>query len=148
MAKVQITTYYDSSYCEICLWLAVVKINPSVSRMLTSIYTYNAFKKFGPWSKKHQRSEGPGNSAAGPQQQARLNDGAAGGAQCQSAISGRVGDCRLFHGDLWIKLPSVHLGQYCNFIPAVFRVWNYPPFCCSKKPVTLNILHLCLVWSF
>lgn len=41
MAKVQITTYYGNCYCEICLCLAVVKVNPSVTRMLTSIYVYN-----------------------------------------------------------------------------------------------------------
>lgn len=60
--------------------------------MLTSIYIYNAFIKFGPWSKKHQRSEGLGKSAASPQQQAVLNDGAAVGAQCHHAVGGRVRD--------------------------------------------------------
>lgn len=65
MAKVQTAANYGSCYCEICLRLAVVKVNPSVIRMLTSIYIYTAFITFGLWSKKQQRSEGLGEPLPG-----------------------------------------------------------------------------------
>lgn len=65
MAKVQTAMYYGSCYCEICLCLAVVKVSPSVTRMLTSIYTYTAFITFGLWFKKQQRSEGLGEPLPG-----------------------------------------------------------------------------------
>lgn len=90
MAKVQITTYYGNWYCEICLCLAVVKVNPSVTRMLTSIYIYNAFIKFGLGSKKQLKSEGledsPGlnGAAAGLQEQAGLM--AAGAQHCPEVL--------------------------------------------------------------
>lgn len=102
--------------------------------MLTSIYIYNAFVKFGPWSEKHQRSEDPGNSTAGPQQQVGFNDGAAAGSQCHPAISllmvgsENAGFSMVTCGSTF---PSVHLGQDCNFISAVFMVWKYLSFCCS-----------------
>lgn len=114
MAKVQITTYHGSCYCEICLCLAVVKVNPSVTGTLTSIYIYNAFIKLGLWSKKQQRSEVLGDSPGlkGQQHVPRSRLGLAVGAQCHPAVSlltvgsETAGSSMGFMGDLCISASS------------------------------------------